>query len=76
MQKDPWRNPLFKSPSGERARALYFPLSQILALIQRPVMFTLKMEPKPLGFYTKNVVYHLRHPLEKVDTETLTFDSS
>ena len=27
------------------------------------------MAPKPLGFYTKNVVYHLRHPLEKVEAE-------
>jgi hypothetical protein len=27
------------------------------------------MAPKPLEFYTKNVVYHLRHPLEKVETE-------
>jgi hypothetical protein len=36
----------------------------------------LKMAPKPLGFYTKNVAYHLRHPLEKVETETQTFDSS
>jgi hypothetical protein len=29
-------------------------------------VFTLKMAPKPLGFYTKNVVYRLRHPLEKI----------
>jgi hypothetical protein len=28
-------------------------------------VFTLKMAPKPLGFYTKNVVYHLRHPWKK-----------
>jgi hypothetical protein len=32
------------------------------------------MAPKPLKFYTKNVEYHLGHPLEKVETETLTFD--
>jgi hypothetical protein len=25
-------------------------------------------------FYTKNVVYHLGHPLEKAEPETLTFD--
>jgi hypothetical protein len=37
-------------------------------------VFTLKMAPKPLKFYTKNVAYHLGHPLEKVETETLTFD--
>jgi hypothetical protein len=37
-------------------------------------MFTLKMAPKPPKLYTKNVVYHLRHPLEKVETEPLTFD--
>jgi hypothetical protein len=39
-------------------------------------VFTLKMAPKPLKFYTKNVAYHLGHPLEKVETETLTFDMS
>jgi hypothetical protein len=39
-------------------------------------VFTLKMAPKPLKFYTKNVTYHLRHPLEKVETEPLTFDMS
>jgi hypothetical protein len=32
------------------------------------------MTPKPPKFYTKNVAYHLGHPLEKVETETLTFD--
>jgi hypothetical protein len=32
------------------------------------------MAPKPLGFYTKNVLYHLGHPLEKVEPETRTFD--
>jgi hypothetical protein len=37
-------------------------------------MFTLKMAPKPPMFYTKNVAYHLGHPLEKVEHETLTFD--
>jgi hypothetical protein len=35
-------------------------------------MFTLKMAPKPLMIYTKNVAYHLRHPLEKVEIKTLT----
>jgi hypothetical protein len=34
----------------------------------------LKMASKPPKFYTKNVAYHLRHPLEKVEPETLTFD--
>jgi hypothetical protein len=62
IAKRPLEKPQFKSPSGERARTLYFPLRHILALIQRPAVFTLKMAPKPLGFYTKNVVYHLRHP--------------
>ena len=76
IAKRPLEKPQIKSPSGERARALYFPLSHILALIQRPAVFTLKMAPKPLGFYTKNVVYHLRHPLEKFETETQTFDST
>jgi hypothetical protein len=28
-------------------------------------VFTLKMAPKPPMFYTKNVAYHLGHPLEK-----------
>jgi hypothetical protein len=37
-------------------------------------VFTLKMAPKPPMFYTKNVAYHLGHPLEKVGPETLTFD--
>jgi hypothetical protein len=32
------------------------------------------MAPKPPKFYTKNVAYHLGNPLEKVDTEPLTFD--
>jgi hypothetical protein len=32
------------------------------------------MAPKPLELYTKNVSYHLRHPLEKVETELNTFD--
>jgi hypothetical protein len=32
------------------------------------------MAPKPLELYTKNVSYHLRHPLEKVETEPKTFD--
>jgi hypothetical protein len=27
------------------------------------------MAPKPPKLYTKNVAYHLRHPLEKVETE-------
>jgi hypothetical protein len=76
ITKRPLGKPHFKSPSGERARALYFPLSPILALNQRSTVFTLKMAPKPLGFYTKNVVYHLRHPLEKIETETQTFDST
>jgi hypothetical protein len=39
-------------------------------------VFTLKIAPKPPKFYTKNVAYHLRHPLEKVETEPLTFDMS
>jgi hypothetical protein len=74
LQKDPWRNPN-SNPQVERELELsIFPLSQILTLIQRPTVFTLKMAPKPLRSYTKNVVYHLRHPLEKVETETLTFD--
>jgi hypothetical protein len=34
------------------------------------------MAPKPPKFYTKNVAYHLRHPLEKVETEPLTFDTT
>jgi hypothetical protein len=37
-------------------------------------VFTLKMALKPPMFYTKNVAYHLGHPLEKVEPETLTFD--
>jgi hypothetical protein len=32
------------------------------------------MAPKPLELYTKNVSYHLRHPLEKFETEPKTFD--
>jgi hypothetical protein len=32
------------------------------------------MAPKQLELYTKNVSYHLRHPLEKVETEPKTFD--
>jgi hypothetical protein len=76
IAKRPLEKPQFRSPSGEKARALYFPLSHILALIQRPAVFTLKMAPKPLGFYTKNVLYHLRHPLEKFETETQTFDNT
>jgi hypothetical protein len=76
IAKRPLEKPQFRSPSGERARALYFPLSHILALNQRPAVFTLKMAPKPLGFYTKNVLYHLRHPLEKFETETQTFDNT
>jgi hypothetical protein len=76
IAKRPLENTQFKSPSGERARALNFPLSQLLALIQRPAVFTLKMAPKPLGFYTKNVLYHLRHPLEKFEAETQTFDNT
>jgi hypothetical protein len=78
IAKRPLEKPQFRSPSGERerARALLFPLSHILALIQRPAVFTLKMAPKPLGFYTKNVLYHLRHPLEKFETETQTFDNT
>jgi hypothetical protein len=32
------------------------------------------MAPKPLGLYTKKVSYHLRHPLEKFETEPKTFD--
>jgi hypothetical protein len=31
------------------------------------------MEPKPPKFYTKNVAYHLRHTLEKIETEPLKF---
>jgi hypothetical protein len=76
IAKRPLEKPQFKSPSEERARALYFPLSHILTLIQRLAVFTLKMAPKPLGFYTKNVLYYLRHPLEKFETETWTFDST
>jgi hypothetical protein len=75
-KKAPVETPIQISKWRERARALYFPLGHILALIQRPAVFTLKMAPKPLGFYTKNVVYHLRHPLEKIETETQTFDST
>jgi hypothetical protein len=37
-------------------------------------VFTLKMASKPPKFYTKNVAYHLGHPPEKVEPETLTFD--
>ena len=76
IAKRPLEKLQFKSPSRERARALYFPLSHILALIQRPAVFTLKMAPKPLRFYTKNVLYHLRHPLEKFEAETQTFDNT
>jgi hypothetical protein len=32
------------------------------------------MASKPPKFYTKNVAYHLGHPLENVEPETLTFD--
>jgi hypothetical protein len=32
------------------------------------------MAPKPLELYTKNVSYHLRHPLENFETEPKTFD--
>jgi hypothetical protein len=32
------------------------------------------MAPKPLELYTKNVSYHLMHPLEKVETEPKMFD--
>ena len=76
MQKDPWRNPNSNIQVERELELSIFPLSHILALIQRPAVFTLKMAPKPLGFYTKNVLYHLRHPLEKFETETQTFDST
>jgi hypothetical protein len=37
-------------------------------------VFTLKIAPKPPMFYTKNVAYHLGHPLEKDEPKILTFD--
>jgi hypothetical protein len=76
IAKDPWKNPNSNLQVERELELSIFPLSQILTLTQRSTVFTLKMAPKPLGFYTKNVVYHLRHPLEKVETETRTFDSS
>jgi hypothetical protein len=76
LQKDPWRNPNSSLQVERELELSIFPLSQILTLTQRSTVFTLKMAPKPLGFHTKNVVYHLRHPLEKVEIEAQTFDSS
>jgi hypothetical protein len=76
LQKGPWRNPISNLQVERELELSFFPLSHILALIQRPAVFTLKVAPKPLGFYTKNVLYHLRHPLEKFETETQTFDNT
>jgi hypothetical protein len=74
LQKDHWRNPNSNLQVERELELSIFSLSQILTLIQRSTVFILNMAPKPLRIYTKNVAYHLRHPLEKVETETLTFD--